>query len=85
MNPGGEAADTPVDTAPSDTEERRMRRLMLAALVAAAGCTELIAPDDPRYDDMCVIYVAEDQGAEISKEMFDRCETLEIMVVRFSS
>ena len=62
-----------------------MKRLLLAAVVALVGCTELIAPEDPRYEELCVIYVAENASAEIPKEVLDRCESVEIVVVKFSS
>ncbi len=61
-----------------------MKRLLAAATIALAGCSsQLIVPEDPRYEELCVIYVGEAQGAEITREVFDQCQTIEIMVVRF--
>lgn len=39
------------------------RRVGLGACIAAlclGGCSDLIGPDDPRYEDECVVYVAAD-------------------------
>ena len=62
-----------------------MRRLLFAALVMmmSVGCTDLIAPEDPQYEEMCVVYVAENQSAEIPKEVFDRCVSVSIVVVKY--
>lgn len=60
-----------------------MKRLLVAALVTTAGCTDLIAPEDALYEDVCVIYVAEDERAEIPKDVFDRCASVSIVVVKF--
>lgn len=60
-----------------------MRRLLFAALVMTAGCTDLIAPEDPLYEEMCVVYVAENQNAEIPKEVFDRCVSVSIVIVKY--
>ena len=61
-----------------------MKRWILAILVlATASCTELIAPEDPLYEDVCVIYVAENERAEVSKSVFERCVSVSIVVVKF--
>ena len=62
-----------------------MRRWLLAGLFLLCGCgADLIAPEDPGYEDLCVVYVGEAQGAEITRAAFDKCQTIEIVVVRFT-
>lgn len=39
---------------------REFRRMALSGLilVAMAGCSDLLGPEDPRYEAECVVYVA---------------------------
>lgn len=61
-----------------------MRPARLLPALALVGCsTELIGPEDPRFDDACVLYVEEDQPAEISRWMLEHCETVLVLVVTF--
>ena len=62
-----------------------MKRLLFSALFVVAGCTDLIAPADPQYEDVCVIYVAEDGRAEIPKAVFEQCDSVSVVVVKFPS
>lgn len=61
-----------------------MKRSLLAALFLIGGCTDLIGPEDPRYEELCVIYVAENASANVPKEAWDRCLSVQIVVVKVS-
>ena len=61
-----------------------MKRILLAAVVAIGGCTDLIAPEDPMYEELCVIYVAENASTNVPKDVWDRCLSVQIVVVKIS-
>lgn len=58
-----------------------MKSLLLA--LALAGCTDLIGPTDPTYEEECVLYVVEGEAIQIPVEMLERCESVEIRGVVF--
>lgn len=58
-----------------------MRPLLLA--LALTGCTDLIGPTDPAYEDECVLYVPEGEPIRIPVEMLERCESVEVREVVF--
>ena len=57
-----------------------MKRLLLA--LALLGCTDPLGPGDPGFDDECVVYIADGEPIEIPEEMVERCESIEVYIVR---
>lgn len=57
----------------------------LAFVVLLTSCSsDLLGPEDPAYDEVCVLYVAPSTSVEITRGMFDRCETVQLWVVEFT-
>lgn len=58
-----------------------MRAALL--LLVLCGCTDLIGPMDPAYEEECVFYIAEGEAAQIPIDVLERCESIEVRVAKF--
>ncbi len=63
-----------------------MRPARLLPALALVGCSpDLIAPEDPSFEDLCTLYLTEGEQASISRWQLENCETIAIFVVRFGA